>query len=54
MALKEAGMSYRNPTGNYVESINGIGEFTNGGNSGWMYTLNGTHPGLGVAEQTVT
>ena len=52
-ALTEAGMSWRNPTGNYVESINGIGEFTNGSNSGWMYTLNGTHPGLGVAEQTV-
>ena len=53
MALKEAGMSCVNPTGNYVESINGIGEFSNGSNSGWMYTLNGTHPGLGVAEQTV-
>ena len=53
LALKEAGMSCVNPTGNYVESINGIGEFSNGSNSGWMYTLNGTHPGLGVAEQTV-
>ena len=52
-ALKDAGMSHRNPTGNYVESINGIGEFTNGSNSGWMYTLNGVHPNLGVAEQTV-
>ena len=52
-ALAEAGMSYCNPTGNYVESINGIGEFTNGSLSGWMYTLNGVHPGLGVAEQTV-
>ncbi len=53
MALKDAGMSCKNPTGNYVESINGIGEFSNGSNSGWMYTLNGTHPGLGVAEQAV-
>ena len=52
-ALAEAGMSCSNPTGNYVESINGIGEFTNGSNSGWMYTLNGTHPNLGVSEQTV-
>ena len=52
-ALAEAGMACSNPTGNYVESINGIGEFTNGSNSGWMYTLNGTHPNLGVAEQTV-
>ena len=53
MALKEANMSCKNPTGNYVESINGIGEFTNGSNSGWMYTLNGVHPNLGVAEQTL-
>ena len=53
MALKDAGMSCKNPTGNYVESINGIGEFSNGSNSGWMYTLNGTHPDLGVAQQTV-
>ena len=52
-ALKEACMSCSNPTGNYVESINGIGEFSNGSNSGWMYTLNGTHPNLGVAQQTV-
>ena len=53
LALKEAGMRCVNPTGNYVESIDGLGEFSNGSNSGWMYTLNGTHPGLGVAEQTV-
>lgn len=53
MALTAAGMNYKNPTGNYVESINGIGEFTNGSNSGWMYTLNGVHSSLGIAEQTV-
>ena len=51
--LAEAGMTCSNPTGNYVESIDGIGEFTNGSYSGWMYTLNGTHPNLGVAQQTV-
>ena len=28
-----------------------LGEFTNGKLSGWMYTLNGTHPNLGVSEQ---
>lgn len=52
-ALAEAGMRCSNPTGNYVESINGIGEFTNGSFSGWMYTLNGVHPNLGVAQQSV-
>ena len=52
-ALTAAGMTWENPTGNYVESINGIGEFTNGKLSGWMYTLNGTHPNLGVNQQKV-
>ena len=56
-ALTAAGMSWSNPTGNYVESItrNGvtIGEFTNGTYSGWMYTLNGKHSSLGVAQQTL-
>ncbi|MBR6113612.1 MAG: DUF4430 domain-containing protein [Oscillospiraceae bacterium] len=28
-----------------------LAEFTNGANSGWMYTLNGHHPLLGVAQQ---
>ena len=39
----------------YIESLtrNGVtlGEFDNGNLSGWMYTLNGTHPDLGVAQQ---
>lgn len=52
-ALTAAGMTWENPTGNYVESVNGIGEFTNGNLSGWMYTLNATHPNLGVNQQKV-
>lgn len=52
-ALALAGIPYENPTGNYVTEVNGLAEFDNGANSGWMYTLNGTHPELGVAEQTV-
>ena len=54
-ALTEAGLSWENPSGNYVKSItNGdttLAEFTNGDDSGWMYTLNGTHSLLGVNEQ---
>ena len=53
--LEENGISYSNPSGNYIEEMtyNGvtIGEFTNGYYSGWMYTLNGAHPLLGVSEQ---
>ena len=44
--------SYTN-SGNYISSINGLSEFSNGTYSGWMYTLNGIHSGLGVEEQTV-
>ena len=52
-ALGSAGIPYSNPTGNYIDSIRGLAEFTNGADSGWMYTLNGKHPDLGVGEQTV-
>ena len=35
-----------NPTlgGMYVSAINGFGEFSDGPNSGWMYSVNGTFP----------
>ena len=45
------GMGFKNTGGNYISEINGLGEFDNGPNSGWMYTLNGVAPLLGVAEQ---
>lgn len=39
----------------YIQSVTcqgvTVAEFTNGKNSGWMYTLNGIHPELGVAQQ---
>jgi len=56
--LKENGITWKesNKLGTvYIESLtrNGVtlGEFDNGNLSGWMYTLNGTHPNLGVAQQ---
>lgn len=43
--------------GSYISSVtkNGVtlGEFTNGKYSGWMYTLNGEHPNLSIADQTL-
>ena len=55
---KALGSKYviENETGNYIQSITpkdgkALGEFTNGNLSGWMYTLNGVHPNLGVAQQ---
>ena len=54
-ALEEYDMTCENETGNYVTSItfgaDTLGEFSNGELSGWMYTLNGAYPDLGVAEQ---
>lgn len=53
LALDKAGLSYVNSGGNYISEINGLKEFSNGKYSGWMYTLNGTHPGNGVSEQSI-
>lgn len=57
-ALSENNMSYEYNTNSgtvYISSItNGnikLSELTNGKKSGWMYTLNGHHSDLGVAEQ---
>ena len=35
----------------YISAVNGLGEFDNGKNSGWMYTVNGSHPEVGVAAK---
>jgi hypothetical protein len=54
-AIDEAGITWDNPSGNYIKSLTRggvtIGEFTNGRNSGWMYTLNGEFSTNGIAEQ---
>ncbi len=51
----EGVFTWRNPLGYYIEAIYKDGvelaEFTNGKPSGWMYTLNGTHPMLSVSQQ---
>ncbi|MBQ7974260.1 MAG: S-layer homology domain-containing protein [Clostridia bacterium] len=52
-ALSLSGIPYSCPTGTYIESIKGLGEFDNGSTSGWMYTVNGTHPTQGIDKKTV-
>lgn len=47
------GHSLENAQGNYISAVDGLAELDNGPRSGWLYTLNGRHPDLGVAEQTV-
>lgn len=47
---------------NYVETVCApdelggyeLSEFTNGYRSGWMYTINGSHPGFGLLEQELS
>ena len=33
----------------YIESVKGLGEFTNGVYSGWLYSVNGKQPNIGVS-----
>ncbi|WP_449240981.1 S-layer homology domain-containing protein [Desulfoscipio gibsoniae] len=53
--LDDNGYKYAGADNNYVRSIRTPGgltlaEYTNGPNSGWMYTVNGTHPMLGLKD----
>lgn len=51
-ALSTAGIPYTND-GNYISSVKGLSEFDNGEYSGWMYTVNGKYPDLGVNEKKI-
>ena len=56
LAIKESGIKTVGEENNYVSGVyapNVLGnyylaEFTNGTRSGWMYTVNGKHPGVGL------
>lgn len=51
--LSIAGIPYANEN-NYISSVKGLKEFDNGDLSGWMYTLNGKYPSLGIGEQKLS
>ena len=61
-ALKEAGLSYEGLEKNYISSITApescggyeLREKDNGQNSGWMYTVNGVHPSMGMNDWYVS
>ncbi|MDR3239082.1 MAG: S-layer homology domain-containing protein [Clostridiales bacterium] len=53
-AVSDYGLRQVGAGGNYVSSINGLAEFTNGPNSGWMYMINGVHVDRGLQEWFVT
>ena len=60
MAMEDAGLTSIGAEDGYVETIYApevltgyeLSEFTNGVNSGWMYTVNGSHPGIGLDAYT--
>ena len=60
-ATEKAGIRSVGASRNYVETVYApdslggyeLSEFTNGFRSGWMYTINGSHPGYGLKEQTL-
>lgn len=61
-ALDEAGLQYVGAENNYVKRIKApalygdywLGEFDNGKNSGWMYTVNGVHVKFGLKDLKLT
>lgn len=61
-ALKEAGLSYEGMEKNYISAITApescggfeLKEKDNGKNSGWMYTVNGVHPSMGMNDWYVS
>ena len=57
-ALDAKGLKYEGYDDNYVSSITSpsgyvLAEMTNGPKSGWMYTVNGSHPDKGLLEYKV-
>ena len=58
MAMRDAGLSSNGAENGYVTTIYApavlggyaLSEFTNGTYSGWMYTVNGKHPGVGLTD----
>ena len=60
-ATCDAGITSVGAANNYVETVYApddlggykLSEFTNGYRSGWMYTINGRHPGYGLVEQAL-
>lgn len=53
-ALDEHNISYTGAENNYVSTINGMSEFTNGKYSGWKYSVNGVCPDVGLKYYTLS
>ena len=61
LAMEQAKLDYVGLENNYISSITApascggyaLAEMTNGPNSGWMYTVNGSHPDRGLNDWTL-
>ncbi len=53
-ALTEAGIPYENAGGNYISSVGGLAEFDGGPMSGWLFTVDGAYPDVGIAGYVLT
>ncbi|MDR3364057.1 MAG: FIVAR domain-containing protein [Clostridiales Family XIII bacterium] len=61
-ALGNAGLSFKEPTSNYIQSIAApaslggysLSETDNGPNAGWMFTVNGVHQDVGLRSAKVS
>jgi len=53
MAIEEIGWTQNGAESGYIREINGVGEFDNGGDSGWMGTLNDWFTNYGFDHYTV-
>lgn len=52
-AMDDEGVDYTLRSGGYVETIDGLSEVDKGANSGWMFKVNGSHPGVGITDYYV-
>jgi hypothetical protein len=48
--LTEAGIPYVNENGAYISTVGGLTAFDGGPNSGWMYSVDGVDPDVGIAD----
>ena len=49
-ALVATGVAFTTKGGNYIDSIGGISEKACGAGSGWMYSVDGTFPGVSAMK----
>ncbi|OAS19895.1 S-layer homology domain-containing protein [Paenibacillus oryzisoli] len=52
--LNEASIPFENSSGNYISSVGGLAEFDGGVNSGWLYSVDGIDPEVGIADYILT